>query len=239
MVERRSIRGGESGNVIVLTMRLTDDGQAVFHHTEYSVPAPGQAGLFRVRFDPDRTPAGYTEVADGIAYLYNGNVGLQTGFDGDLGEGTFAQGNDAYATSYTIDPAGLVILLILPRGSTLADFHPTPVAAKASRGGQIGVAWAAYKVHPDPAVVEKIQLWWKLRELAKPYTGVPSAVQAIRKEMSRRTLAAAKAARREDLVDAKQALELSLPIIPGILSYKVEVSPSVRRMYNWIRRRPA
>jgi hypothetical protein len=139
---------------------------------------PGAARL-RVGWDYLEQPAGYFPVGGGVVYVRDTPEYTTVGPIA----GTVRQiGPDRYEVRDVGPPGGVMVVLLLPPGDTLADPAPRPVAAKAFRG-RLAAYWRLRGDADDQASVRwtLARLETELREavralnaVAAPPTGEPA-----------------------------------------------------------------
>jgi hypothetical protein len=151
------------GNLVVIDLHFQDgelEGSAerVEYDPEHTARIEEAGGWFYVLWN--ETPRGddYVSLGGGVVHVKK-----------DLPHGyrilpkepiqLDSMGNDRYAYRYPALGEGLMLVLMLPEGYTLADYRPTPRSAKVFQKGRLAVYWK-----PEAKYGTHVKITWGIKK---------------------------------------------------------------------------
>jgi hypothetical protein len=146
------------GNLVVLDLSLRD-GELTGNIERVSPPQEGPSqGALRVRFDARTKEPGFYSVGAGVAWVsqptgYVHSTREPAGLIPSAGDLKFYYNHVAYGE-------GLMVVLVLPKGYTLADSSPPPRGAKEFRGR------IAVYLKPSGSFGSEARVAWTLKQTA-------------------------------------------------------------------------
>jgi hypothetical protein len=147
------------GNLVVLDLRfqnhdLTGSIERISPPQEQLIDGP-----LRVRFDTRTKEKGFEPVTGGVAWVSRPTGYVRTARE-PVGTVPCAGGEDFYY-NHVAYGEGLMLVLILPEGYTLADSHPVPRGAKQFNGR------IATYFKPQGSFGDDTRVTWRLRRFDK------------------------------------------------------------------------
>jgi hypothetical protein len=152
------------GNLVVIDLRFQDGElkgsvERVEYEQEYTARIEEAGGWFYALWNEMPKGDDYVSLGGGVVYV---KKDLPRGYRISPKEPIQLDslGNDRYAYRYPALGEGLMLVLMLPKGYTLADYQPTPISAKVFKKGRLAVYWK-----PEAKYGTRVKITWAIKKV--------------------------------------------------------------------------